>query len=149
VGSDLLKAVVESGTGYKAHSLGFPVAGKTGTTDDLRDAWFVGFSSRLAAGVWVGRDDNRPLGAGESGSDAALPIWIDIMAASAADGPPPAWPTPDGVVFGSIDTTSGERANPGEGTTAAFPRGPEPRETGAEGPTPEPVPEPTGQEERL
>lgn len=93
-GSDLLRSVIDGGTGYKARSLGFPLGGKTGTTDDNRDAWFIGFSSRLAAGVWVGRDDNRPLGAGETGPDAALPIWIDLMAASAAEGPPPDWVMP-------------------------------------------------------
>lgn len=141
MGADLLKAVVDSGTGFKAHSLGFPVAGKTGTTDDLRDAWFVGFSSRLAAGVWVGRDDNRPLGAGESGSDAALPIWIDIMAAGAGDGPPPPWPVPEGVSFGAIDTTSGEHSGPADGTAVAFPRAPERPESGQGDAAPEPLPE--------
>ncbi|MBI5016481.1 MAG: PBP1A family penicillin-binding protein [Deltaproteobacteria bacterium] len=139
VGSDLLKAVVDSGTGYKAHALGFPVGGKTGTTDDLRDAWFVGFSSRLATGVWVGRDDNRPLGAGESGSDAALPIWVEIMRASASDGPPPPWPVPDSVTFDAIDTTTGERTAPGTGTTVAFARPPEPLEPAADEPPPEPT----------
>jgi len=128
LGADMLRAVVEAGTAKSARALPFPVAGKTGTTDDQRDALFVGFSSRLAAGVWVGRDDNTPLGWGETGAQAALPAWIDLMLASAADGPPPPWPAPPGVVFTDIDLVSGQRAGPAcaETAYAAFARGTEP-----------------------
>ncbi len=108
--ADMLRAVVESGTGKRARALPFPVAGKTGTTDDQRDALFVGFTSRLAVGVWVGRDDNTPLGRGETGSQAALPVWVDVVLASAADGPPPPLPVPSGIVFVEIDLDSGLRA---------------------------------------
>lgn len=126
--ADMLRAVVESGTGKPARALPFPVAGKTGTTDDQRDALFVGFSSRLALGVWVGRDDNSPLGRGETGGQAALPAWIDVMLASAAEGPPPPWPAPPGVSAVEIDLASGGRAGPAcaETAYAAFIRGTEP-----------------------
>jgi penicillin-binding protein 1A len=123
--ADMLRAVVEEGTGRQARALPFPVAGKTGTTDDQRDAWFVGFSSRLAAGVWVGRDDNTPLGWGETGAQAALPVWVDVLLASAAGGPPPPWPVPPGIEFVDIDLRSGLRSGPncGEAAYAAFTRG--------------------------
>ena len=79
--SDLLQAVIKEGTGRKALKLTkhAPVAGKTGTTNDYTDAWFVGFSPRLTTAVWVGRDDHKSLGKKEAGSRAALPIWIDFM----------------------------------------------------------------------
>lgn len=75
----LLKAVVEEGTAMKAKSLNRPVYGKTGTTNDYTDAWFIGFDDKLVVGVWVGRDDHKPLGSKETGARAALPIWIDFM----------------------------------------------------------------------
>ncbi|MCC6346765.1 MAG: PBP1A family penicillin-binding protein [Nitrospirales bacterium] len=75
----LLRAVVESGTGGRALAVNRKVYGKTGTTDDYSDAWFVGFDDRLAVGVWVGRDDHTAIGPGESGSSAALPLWVDFM----------------------------------------------------------------------
>ena len=79
--TDLLQAVVKEGTGMKALKLTdkAPVAGKTGTTNDYTDAWFVGFSPKLTTAVWVGRDDHKSLGKKEAGSRAALPIWIDYM----------------------------------------------------------------------
>jgi penicillin-binding protein 1A len=75
----LLKAVVDEGTATKAKELKRPLYGKTGTTNDYTDAWFIGFDDRLVVGVWVGRDDHRPIGPKETGSRAALPIWIDFM----------------------------------------------------------------------
>jgi penicillin-binding protein 1A len=75
----LLRAVVEEGTAAKAKVLGRPVYGKTGTTNDYTDAWFIGFDERLVVGVWVGRDNHKPIGRGETGARAALPIWIDFM----------------------------------------------------------------------
>lgn len=75
----LLKAVVEEGTAVKAKALGRPLYGKTGTTNDYTDAWFIGFDERLVAGVWVGRDNHKPIGPAETGARAALPIWIDFM----------------------------------------------------------------------
>jgi penicillin-binding protein 1A len=76
---DLLGAVVREGTGAKAKSLGRAVYGKTGTTNDYTDAWFIGFDDNLAVGVWVGRDNHTPIGNRETGAQAALPIWIDFM----------------------------------------------------------------------
>jgi penicillin-binding protein 1A len=75
----LLRAVVEEGTAMRARELKRTVYGKTGTTNDYSDAWFIGFDDRLAVGVWVGRDDHTPIGPGETGARAALPIWIDFM----------------------------------------------------------------------
>ncbi len=76
---DLLRGVVEFGTAQKAKVLGRPVAGKTGTTNDYTDAWFIGFTPSLTCGVWVGYDQKKTLGKGEVGAKAALPIWIDFM----------------------------------------------------------------------
>jgi len=75
----LLKAVVEEGTAVKAKALGRPLYGKTGTTNDYTDSWFIGFDERLVVGVWVGRDNHKPIGPAETGARAALPIWIDFM----------------------------------------------------------------------
>ena len=75
----MLQGVVQNGTGAAVSSLGYPLAGKTGTTNDYRSAWFVGYSPNLVAGVFVGFDDNRSLGEGETGAVAAVPIFIDFM----------------------------------------------------------------------
>lgn len=75
----LLKSVVEAGTAVRARELKRTLYGKTGTTNDYTDAWFVGFDERLVVGVWVGRDDHTPIGKKETGARAALPIWIDFM----------------------------------------------------------------------
>lgn len=75
----LLRAVVQEGTAQRAKELNRPIYGKTGTTNDYTDAWFIGFDERLAVGVWVGRDDHRPIGFRETGARAALPIWIEFM----------------------------------------------------------------------
>lgn len=83
--SDLLSAVVQEGTGRGLRRLGRPLAGKTGTTNEQGDAWFMGFSPDLTTGVWVGHDDNRLLGFGETGAGAALPVWRDFMRVALAD----------------------------------------------------------------
>lgn len=75
----LLRAVIEEGTAQRAKELKRPVYGKTGTTNDYTDAWFIGFDDRLVAGVWVGRDDHTPIGHKETGGMAALPIWLEFM----------------------------------------------------------------------
>jgi penicillin-binding protein 1A len=75
----MLAAVVKEGTAVRARELKRPVYGKTGTTNDYTDAWFIGFDDSLAVGVWVGRDDHTPIGDKETGAAAALPIWIDFM----------------------------------------------------------------------
>ena len=76
---DMLRAVVLEGTAVRARNINRIVAGKTGTTNDYQDAWFVGFSPDLITGVWVGYDVKKSLGRGMTGSRAALPIWIDYM----------------------------------------------------------------------
>ncbi len=75
----LLQGVVRAGTATAALKLNHPVAGKTGTTNDFTDAWFVGFSPSITCGVWIGFDEKVTLGKGETGGLAALPIWIDFM----------------------------------------------------------------------
>ena len=93
---------MQRGTAAAAASLDWPLAGKTGTVDDYTDAWFVGFDPDLTVGVWVGYDEKRPLGSGETGATAALPIWIDFMRAyidRAAPRDPPAFEAPGNIVF--------------------------------------------------
>jgi penicillin-binding protein 1A len=75
----MLREVVLHGTGVAAAKMPFPVAGKTGTTNDFTDAWFVGFSPIMTCGVWVGFDEKKTLGAKETGAHAALPIWMNFM----------------------------------------------------------------------
>ena len=82
---ELLRGVVLHGTGYAATKLNHPVAGKTGTTNDFTDAWFMGFSPSITCGVWVGFDEKKTLGAKETGAQAALPIWMDFMRVALAD----------------------------------------------------------------
>jgi penicillin-binding protein 1A len=81
----MLEGVVQHGTGAAARKLQHPLAGKTGTTNDYTDAWFIGFSPGITCGVWVGFDEKKPLGVNETGGQAALPIWIDFMRAAIAD----------------------------------------------------------------
>jgi penicillin-binding protein 1A len=83
-----LESVMRKGTGSSAKRLGWegPAAGKTGTTDDYRDAWFLGYSSALTCGVWVGLDNNQPVMPGGYGSRLALPIWVDVMKAGVEHG---------------------------------------------------------------
>ncbi|MCC6713313.1 MAG: PBP1A family penicillin-binding protein [Candidatus Dadabacteria bacterium] len=97
--TDLLQAVVSEGTGRRALKLTSlaPVAGKTGTTNDFTDAWFVGYSPRITTAVWVGRDDHKPLGKKESGSLAALPIWVDYMEDALARYPGGSFKQPSGI----------------------------------------------------
>jgi penicillin-binding protein 1A len=83
----MLQEVVRAGTGAAAHSLNHPLGGKTGTTNDFTDAWFIGFSPSLTCGVWVGFDDRKSLGEKETGAHAALPAWIDYMRAAIATNP--------------------------------------------------------------
>ncbi len=82
--TSMLQGVVQHGTAIAAAKLPFPAAGKTGTTNDFTDAWFVGFSPSLTCGVWVGYDEKKSLGAKETGAHAALPIWINFMTAAMA-----------------------------------------------------------------
>ncbi|MBU2028064.1 MAG: PBP1A family penicillin-binding protein [Proteobacteria bacterium] len=110
--SYLMQDVVESGTGQRVKRLGRPVAGKTGTTDDMRDAWFMGFTPSLVAGVWVGFDQERSLGRQEVGGRAAAPIWL-YFAEKALEGTPiEVFPIPEGIVFIKVDPKTGAPAKP-------------------------------------
>jgi len=111
--TDLLRAPIEHphGTARKAKALDRPLAGKTGTTNDQGDAWFVGFSPDLIAGVWVGFDERSVLGKGETGGHAALPIWIDYMREALADRPVRDFPVPSGVSYARIDPSTGKLAD--------------------------------------
>jgi penicillin-binding protein 1B len=108
--TSLLEGVVNSGTGASARALGVPgaVAGKTGTTNDGRDAWFVGYSSNLLALVWVGFDDGTP--AGLSGAEGALPIWSEFMRQALDVYPGGEFPEPPGITYAKIDATNGRKA---------------------------------------
>ena len=102
--TSLLRGVVERGTAAKARRLGRPIAGKTGTTNDFTDAWFIGFEPTLAAGVWVGFDEKKDsLGRGETGAEAALPIWMDFWSTATASRPVEEYPIPGNVVFVPVD----------------------------------------------
>lgn len=107
--TSLLEGVVNRGTGVRVRSMGFrhPCAGKTGTTNDFKDAWFVGYTPKLLAAVWVGFDDHaRSLGL--PGSKAALPIWTKFMLAQVAKGAPTPFSPPEGIVRKKIDPTTGK-----------------------------------------
>jgi len=126
---DMLRGVVQEGTGRQARRLGFPVAGKTGTTNDFRDALFIGFSPAVAAGVWVGMDDDSSLGNLETGARAALPIWIDFMAASHPDATPLYFDIPARTKKVWMDPATGRAAGPGDpgAVKALFISGTEPK----------------------
>ena len=85
--TSLLREVVLHGTGYSASKLNHPLGGKTGTTNDFTDAWFVGFSPSITCGVWIGFDEKKTLGEKETGAQAALPVWIEFMKTAIADKP--------------------------------------------------------------
>ena len=123
----LLTGVMTEGTG-RSLQIGRPAAGKTGTTNDLRDAWFLGYTPHLVCGVWVGQDDNLPLGRKETGARAAGPIWREFMKEALADKEPVDFPVAQGVVFHRIDRKTGHSLPPGDkgGFFEAFLAGTEP-----------------------
>jgi penicillin-binding protein 1A len=105
--TNLLEGVVKQGTGWRAKALNRPTAGKTGTTNDLYDAWFVGYTPRYITGVWVGFDEESSLGKHETGSRAASPIWVGFMKKLLAEKPIQVFQVPEGVVFSQIDAETG------------------------------------------
>ena len=120
--TNLLRGVVQRGTGGAASALGWPLAGKTGTVDDYTDAWFLGFDPNLTVGVWVGYDEKIPIGDPETGATAALPIWMDFMRAyieqRAEEPQPPEFEAPGNIVFMTLEP----------GITEAFISGTEPHD---------------------
>lgn len=112
---DMMRDVIRRGTGRRALALGRrDLSGKTGTSNDFRDAWFAGFNSNLATVAWVGYDDDLPLGPGEEGSRTALPLWIDFMRIALRGVPENQMPMPDGIVTVRIDSATGCPARAGQ-----------------------------------
>jgi penicillin-binding protein 1B len=111
--TNMMRSVLNEGTGAGARARGFALdaAGKSGTTNDLRDAWFVGFTPELLTVVWVGLDDNQPLGL--SGTQAALPIWTSFMTRALAGHADLGFEVPEGITFAEIDRDTGYLATPG------------------------------------
>jgi penicillin-binding protein 1B len=147
--TNMMRSVIDEGTGAGARAAGFTLdaAGKSGTTNDLRDAWFVGFTPELMTVVWVGYDDNQPLGL--TGSTAALPIWTEFMKRALAGHANQGFAAPDGVTFADIDATTGKLATPGcpRTITEAFLAGTAPTdycELHRNLPAPVPIPVPAG-----
>jgi penicillin-binding protein 1A len=103
----MMEGVIERGTGARARSLGRPLAGKTGTTNDSRDAWFIGFSPDMVAGVFVGFDQPRSLGRRETGASVALPGWMDFMGNALKDVPPKPFTVPPGIEMVQVDLHTG------------------------------------------
>ncbi len=103
----LLKGAIEHGTGWKARELGRPAAGKTGTTNDYRDAWFIGYVPSLVVGIWIGYDGQESIGPKETGARAALPVWLAFMKKALADQPPEDFAIPSDIIFRQIDPVSG------------------------------------------
>ena len=110
--TSLLKSVVEEGTGRKVKALHRPCAGKTGTTNEVRDAWFIGFTPHIIAGTWVGFDDEKPLGKHETGAVAASPIWLNFMQDVLEGTPMKTFSIPEGIIFVKIDPETGKPPSP-------------------------------------
>ncbi|MCM3878894.1 MAG: PBP1A family penicillin-binding protein [Vicinamibacterales bacterium] len=127
--TNLLRGVVLRGTASAAASLDWPLGGKTGTTDDYGDAWFVGFDPDITVGVWVGYDERKTIGPSETGAQAALPIWTDFVKAYLATrdkAHPPEFVPPGNIVFLAVNKNDGSPAGEGEGILQAFISGTQP-----------------------
>jgi len=125
--TNLMESVVQSGTGHRAAAIKRPVAGKTGTTNEMKDAWFVGYVPQLVTGVWVGFDNQaRSLGAGGSGGQAAAPIWTDYMLKAVAGLPVQGFDAPETVSVVRVNPKSGKLSRGVDGASEAFIRGTEP-----------------------
>jgi membrane carboxypeptidase/penicillin-binding protein len=127
---NMMRSVINNGTAAAARSMGFTAdaAGKTGTTNDLRDAWFAGFTPDLLCVVWIGFDDNTPTGL--SGARAALPLWVEFMKGAQAGTHGEKFVAPPTVVFVDIDKQTGLLATPAcpQVISESFVAGTEPRE---------------------
>jgi penicillin-binding protein 1A len=129
--TNLLRGVVQRGTAAAANALDWPLAGKTGTVDDYTDAWFIGFDPQITVGVWVGYDEKKPIGYGETGTVTALPIWIDFMreyiALRGNRQNPPRFEPPGNIVFVTVDPQTGVPLDEGsDGIREAFIAGTQP-----------------------
>ncbi|HKQ35027.1 MAG TPA: PBP1A family penicillin-binding protein, partial [Nitrospiraceae bacterium] len=127
--TNMMEDVIQKGTGQAAKGIGRPIAGKTGTTDEFINAWFIGGAPNLVTGIYVGFDDRRSLGETESGAHAALPIWIDFMKEALKPLPVVGFTIPEGVTFVKVDPTTGllEDEQEGQGSTVElFTKGSEP-----------------------
>jgi penicillin-binding protein 1A len=118
--TNLLRGVVQRGTAEAARSLDWPLAGKTGTVDDYTDAWFIGFDPNITVGVWVGYDEKKPIGTGETGAVTALPIWMEFMreyiTLRGDREHPPEFEAPGNIIFVAVDRATGDI--PGDPTMA-------------------------------
>lgn len=134
--TSLLQSVVQEGTGRAAAALGVPCAGKTGTTNDFHDAWFIGYTPDRITGVWMGFDRPRSLGPGETGGRLAAPVWVDFMKRVLPHGRAREFPAPPGIVFARIDTQTGLLAGPMSASARleCFRMGTEPNEISSETP---------------
>lgn len=108
--TSLLQSVVQEGTAKKVRSLNRPAAGKTGTTNNYIDAWFMGFTPKLITGVWVGKDNVEPLGRNETGSRTAIPIWLDYMKGALINTPIQNFPVSPETVYAKINPQTGSLA---------------------------------------
>jgi len=113
--TSMMEGVVQAGTATVVKEVGKPIAGKTGTTNDEKDVWFIGFSPDLVVGIYVGYDKPRNLGRGASGGHTAAPIARDFLKLALADKPATPFKVPAGIKLIRVDAKSGMRAGPGEG----------------------------------
>ena len=125
--TSMMEDVVRYGTGWRARALGRPVAGKTGTTNDYKDAWFVGYAPNLVASVWVGFDNLKSMGSLETGARAASPIWVSFMN-NALKGDTENFSSPEGVVSYVIDPETGLLSRDGSGIKEYFKEGTQPKQ---------------------
>ena len=110
--TNLMESVVQHGTAHVIReNLNRPIAGKTGTTNDYNDAWFIGFSPELVTGVWVGKDRDESLGINETGTRTAIPIWLKFMQEALRDVPVKSFPIPNDVTYVKINQKTGEETS--------------------------------------
>jgi len=150
--TSMMRGVIDHGTGAGARALGRPAAAKTGTAQEHRDAWFVGFTPDLAAGVWVGFDTHDPMGPKETGGGAALPAWVAFMRQALGSRPAPDFAAPPLVEFARIDAASGllagEGGPPGQSPFVAFLAGTAPSRSASDRPVPGSAPQTFFQDDR-
>ncbi len=116
----LLRGVIQDGTGRNARVLGIPAGGKTGTTDNCRDAWFIGFTPEVVATVWVGREDKKSLGYKETGGRVACPIWTSFMSVTKEEMIKQDFSMPQGIAMVPVDRQTGEIIIPKKDNEKSF-----------------------------